>query len=82
MPALFSADAFASSSVLPHRNLRVRVDDGRDNVEVDVARLTRELFDARDALLLRLVREHGPLDDVSDGVHAGFVGGVGVHVHP
>ena len=61
--------AFSSSSVLPtRRDLGARVDDVRDDVVVHVPRLAGEDFGNRDALVLRLVRQHRPGDDVADGV--------------
>mmetsp|Transcript_4930 Transcript_4930/g.20106 ORF Transcript_4930/g.20106 Transcript_4930/m.20106 type:complete len:376 (+) Transcript_4930:97-1224(+) len=63
------------------RHLGVGVDDARDDVVVDVAHLSGELLHAADPLLLGFVREHGSLDDVSDGEHAGLRRGVRVHVH-
>mgnify|MGYP003694745303 CR=1 FL=1 len=43
----------------------------RDGVEVDVAVLARDALGDGDALLLRLVREHGPAHDVADRPDAG-----------
>mmetsp|Transcript_7987 Transcript_7987/g.27120 ORF Transcript_7987/g.27120 Transcript_7987/m.27120 type:complete len:361 (+) Transcript_7987:292-1374(+) len=67
----------------PHGgHLRVGVDHVGDAVVVDVAVLARDDLRHGDALLLRLVREHGPADHVADGVHARDVGPeLIVHVH-
>mmetsp|Transcript_21268 Transcript_21268/g.42915 ORF Transcript_21268/g.42915 Transcript_21268/m.42915 type:complete len:222 (-) Transcript_21268:800-1465(-) len=56
------------------RHLRVRVDHARDRVVVDVSVLSRQKLRARNALLLGLVREHGPCDAVADRVHAFHLG--------
>ena len=51
-------------------HLRVRVDDAWNRVIVHVAVRALDRLDGRDALLLRLVREHGPVDHVPDREHA------------
>src|SRR5829696_396201 len=56
-------------------DFRVRVDDARDDLVVHVAGLAGEDLGDRDALVLRLVGEHGSGDDVADGVDARDVGG-------
>mmetsp|Transcript_3347 Transcript_3347/g.13365 ORF Transcript_3347/g.13365 Transcript_3347/m.13365 type:complete len:593 (-) Transcript_3347:180-1958(-) len=46
------------------------VDHAGDGVVVDVASISRQRLDHRDAFLLGLVGQHGAVDDVADGVHA------------
>jgi len=50
------------------RDLRVRVHDRRDRVVVDVPVPRLDVLDRRDALLLGLVREHGPEGHVADAL--------------
>ncbi len=50
------------------------VDDVRDRVVAHVPEPRHDVLDARDALVLRLVREHRTRDDVADGVHPGHAG--------
>mmetsp|Transcript_4048 Transcript_4048/g.13098 ORF Transcript_4048/g.13098 Transcript_4048/m.13098 type:complete len:546 (+) Transcript_4048:298-1935(+) len=57
------------------RNLRVRVDDARDRVVVDVPAQAGQLLRDGDALLLGLVRKHGAAHGVADRVDARHVGG-------
>ena len=45
------------------------IDDGWDDVVVDVPRLAGDHLHDGDALLLRLVRQHRALHDVADGKH-------------
>ncbi len=54
--------------------LGVGVDDARDGVVVDVAPLASQVFGRRDALLLRLVGQHGARHAVSNGVDTIHVG--------
>ena len=49
-------------------DLWVRVDDGRHAVVVDVRDSATDPLHAHDPLVLRLVREHRPVDTVSDSV--------------
>ena len=51
-------------------DLGVRVHDGRDRVVVDVPVALGDVLDRGDALLLGLVREHGPEGDVADALDA------------
>ena len=55
-------------------DLGVGVDDAWDGIVVHVAVLPRNVLNSSDALLLGLVREHGPIDDVTDSVHIGLCG--------
>lgn len=48
------------------RDLRVRVDNRRDGVVVDVSVAGLDVFDGCDALFFCLVCEHGPEGDVAD----------------
>src|SRR5260221_3523958 len=50
------------------------VDPGGNDVVVPVARLAREPFRDRDALLVRLVGQHRTIDDIADGIDARHAG--------
>ena len=71
--------------VLPHAyagDLRFGVDDRGDQVPVHVPGPARNPFRHRNAVLLRLVGEHGSGDDVADGPDSGGIGAeVAVHLH-
>mmetsp|Transcript_10061 Transcript_10061/g.29650 ORF Transcript_10061/g.29650 Transcript_10061/m.29650 type:complete len:469 (+) Transcript_10061:123-1529(+) len=54
--------------------LGMRVDDARNAVVVNVPVQPRDVLHNGDALLLRLVSEHGPTDAVADSPDAGHVG--------
>ena len=58
------------------RHFRRGVDHARDHVVIHVARLAGEDLGHCHAFLLGLVREHGALDHVADGVDAGDIRGV------
>ena len=50
------------------------VDDAGNDVVIHVARLARDALRDGDAFLVRLVREHRPVDDVADGIDARHAG--------
>ena len=63
--------------------LRIGVDDSGNHVVVHVTGFAGDLFDAGDAFLLGLVRQHRPGNDVADGVDAFDVGAkMFVHLDP
>src|SRR5262249_43730200 len=51
------------------RYLRPGVDDAGDRVVIDVCFPARQSFGERDALILGLVRQHRPLNDITDGIY-------------
>mmetsp|Transcript_135391 Transcript_135391/g.289483 ORF Transcript_135391/g.289483 Transcript_135391/m.289483 type:complete len:421 (+) Transcript_135391:164-1426(+) len=58
-------------------HLRVGIDDGGHAVVVEMRRLARgQILRDQAALVLGLVRQHGPLDDIADGENARHVGTV------
>lgn len=61
-------------SVADPRDLRVRVDNGGNGHVVDVTDTAGQLFDDGDTFLFGLVRQHGTLDDVTNGVDVGHGG--------
>ena len=67
--------AFSSSSVLPtDATSGARIDDVRYDVVVHVAGLPGDDLGNGDAFIFRLVRQHRPRDDVTDGENARDVG--------
>src|SRR5262249_43031037 len=55
-------------------DLRPGVDDAGHRIVVDVRLLPGQALGKGDAVLLGLVRQHGAVDQVADGVHARHVG--------
>mmetsp|Transcript_30938 Transcript_30938/g.78151 ORF Transcript_30938/g.78151 Transcript_30938/m.78151 type:complete len:223 (-) Transcript_30938:938-1606(-) len=55
-------------------NLGPGVDDGGHGAVVDVAILAGNDLNSSDAVLLRLMSQHGSLNDITNGVHAGHAG--------
>src|SRR3984885_2879548 len=56
-------------------DLWVRVDHVRNDAIIDVARLPCQQFGDRYSLVLRLMGEHRPADDVADRIDSSNVGG-------
>src|SRR5207247_1682524 len=50
--------------------LRIRIDDSRDSVVIDVTGFARDDFDARDSFVFGLVRKHRARDHIANRVDA------------